>query len=111
MHAQDVPIIITTILVQAYLAGADVGEWHAVAIVSIVFSMFAMQQKLMELGLVRCVQDVLNPRPEADLVAEIGPCYWWVVFFRSLAMVAITVMLAWLIATFIIFFAPEPPER
>ncbi|CAN0334661.1 unnamed protein product, partial [Hapterophycus canaliculatus] len=108
---QDVPVIVTTILVQAYLAGADVSEWHAVAIVSIVFSMFAMHQKLMDLGLVRSVQDVLNPRPEADLVAEIGRCYWWVVFFRSVAMVAITVMAAWLVATFIIFFAPEPADR
>lgn len=86
-------------------------EWPAVAIVSIVFSMFAMQQKLMELGLVRSVQDVLNPRPEADQIAEIGRCYWWVVFFRSLAMVAITVMVAWLVATFIIFFGPDPDER
>ncbi|CAM9978432.1 unnamed protein product [Scytosiphon promiscuus] len=108
---EDIPVITTTILVQAYLAGADISQWHAVAIVSIVFSMFAMQQKLMELGLVRNVQDVLNPRPEADRIAEVGRCYWWVVFFRSLAMVAVTVMLAWLIAIFIIFFAPDPPER
>ncbi|CBJ29053.1 expressed unknown protein [Ectocarpus siliculosus] len=106
---EDFPIIIITTAIQAYLAGADVREWHAVAIVSYVFSMFAMQQKVMKLGLVKSIRDILNPRAEEERQAEIGPCYWWVVFVRSLAAVAFTVLLAWALSAFIIFFAPDPP--
>ncbi|CAN0043976.1 unnamed protein product [Ectocarpus sp. 4 AP-2014] len=106
---EDFPIIIITTAIQAYVAGADVREWHAVAIVSYVFSMFAMQQKIMKLGLVKSIRDILNPRAEEERQAEIGPCYWWVVFVRSLAAVAFTVLLAWALSAFIIFFAPDPP--
>eukprot|EP00752_Nemacystus_decipiens_P001883 g1814.t1 len=71
---EDVPIIITTTAIQAYLVGYDVREWHAVAIVSYIFSLFAMQQKAMKLGLAKDVDDVLNNRV-AERHGEIGPCF------------------------------------
>lgn len=106
---QDVPIIVVTTAIQAYLAGYDVREWHAIAIVSYIFSLFAMQQKAMKLGLAKDVDDVLNNRV-AERQQEIGPCFWWVVVLRSLGAVALALILAWAISLFIIFFAPDPPE-
>lgn len=98
-----------TTAIQAYLVGHDVREWNAIAIVSYVFSLFAMQQKAMKLGLAKDVDDILNNRV-ADRAGEIGPCFWWVVFMRSLGAVALALLLAWAISLFIIFFAPDPPE-
>lgn len=106
---QDVPIIITTTAIQAYLAGYDVRQWHAIAIVSYVFSLFAMQQKAMKLGLAKNVDDVLNNRV-AERHREIGPCFWWVVLLRSIGAVMLALILSWAISLLIIFFAPDPPE-
>ncbi len=78
------------------------------AIVSYVFSLFAMQQKAMKLGLVKDAHDVLNNRGE-ERAPEIGPCFWWIVFLRSLAAVGLALIVAWALSLFIILFAPDPP--
>lgn len=75
---------------------------------SYVFSMFAMQQKAMKLGLVKNADDVLNNRGE-EREPEIGPCFWWIVFLRSLAAVGLALIVAWSLSLFIILFAPDPP--
>eukprot|EP00903_Cladosiphon_okamuranus_P008096 g7805.t1 len=106
---EDVPIIVVTTAIQAYLVGYDVREWHPIAIVSYVFSLFAMQQKAMKLGLAKDVTDVINNRV-AERQGEIGPCFWWVVLLRSIGAVILALLLSWAISLFIIFFAPDPPE-
>eukprot|EP00903_Cladosiphon_okamuranus_P008097 g7805.t2 len=106
---KDVPIIVVTTAIQAYLVGYDVREWHPIAIVSYVFSLFAMQQKAMKLGLAKDVTDVINNRV-AERQGEIGPCFWWVVLLRSIGAVILALLLSWAISLFIIFFAPDPPE-
>lgn len=106
---QDFPIIVETTAIQAYLVGYDVREWHPIAVVSYVFSLFAMQQKAMKLGLAKGVDDVLNNRV-AERHGEIGPCFWWVVLLRSIGAIMLALLLAWAMSLFIILFAPDPPE-
>ncbi|CAM9300504.1 unnamed protein product [Pylaiella littoralis] len=107
---EDIPIIVATTAIQAYLVGVDVREWHPVAIVSYVFSLFAMQQKTVKLGLAGDMHDILNNRV-ADRELEVGPCFWWVVVLRSIAAVALAVAFSWAVSLFIILFAPDPPGQ
>lgn len=92
---EDFPQIIITTSVQAYLIGAEFGDWGSVAVSSYVFSLLAMGLKVMKLGASddEWVQRHLGP--------EKACCQ---VFCAAIATIAITLGVSWTAAMFIITF-------
>ena len=92
---EDFPQIIITTAVQAYLVGADLGEWGSVAVSSYIFSLVAMGLKVMKLGASE------DERVERYLGPEKACCQ---VFCAATAIISITLGVSWTAALFIIVF-------
>lgn len=95
IFVEDCPQIIITTSVQAYLVGAELGEWGSVAVVSYVFSLVAMGLKVMKLGASE------DERVQRHLASEKACCQ---VFCAAIAVISITLGVSWTAALFIIVF-------
>ena len=97
IFAEDFPQIIITTSVQAYLVGADIGEWGSVAVSSYIFSLVAMGLKVMKLG---ASDDERVERYRGQ--EEKGCCR---VTGAAVAILCVTLGVSWTVAMFIILFA------
>lgn len=91
---EDIPMIIATTAIEAYIVGANVTEWSTEGVVSYIFSLFALQQKLMYLGYAPVRRGQVRNEGEKPGVFDV------LLFSFFVAGAALAV--AWIVAAFII---------
>ena len=92
---EDIPMTIVTTAIQARIVGAKVTEWSMEAQVSYIFSVFAIQQKLMYAGYAPYRRHQTRGGREKPRFCDVLLC--------SIFVTLIALALAWIAAAIIIF--------
>lgn len=91
---EDVPQIIATTAIEAYVVGGDIKKWTSFAIASYVFSVIALQQKFVKIGYAPSLRRTQTSEDDK-------PDIFWVIFCSLLAVIA-TLSVAWIVAGIVI---------